>query len=354
MLRINAQTNELPQTIRTALDKNYPLWQFDAEVGKHYKNLGFVKSPFLSGDWNSDGKTDFVVFIRFQAKSKTVVFLKIEQGYVFYEIYPEEFGSHYKIPPGKNISMNSSSRKFYKSLRAKFAVPNDAFGLRILREYGAMFVAARDVIVPNKVVFKDESEVREFQAKAKISREAFGSLELELQSAAMDALNKAAAEARIYNLSITPKESDSARRSYADTLVLWESRVGPGLNHWVSEQRLDFNEAVRIRNLEPVEQIPEIFKLEENGIYFAKDLSKSIIYSVAPPGTSQHLSMLALDIIEHGNPFVREILARHGWFQTVVSDLPHFTYLGRQENQLPNAGLQKLISGERVFWIPAI
>jgi hypothetical protein len=89
-------------------------------------------------------------------------------------------------------------------------------------------------------------------------------------------------------------------------------------------------------------------------MYFAKDLSKSIIYSVAPPGTSQHLSMLALDITEHDDAAVREIMARNGWHQTVVSDLPHFTYLGVPESELPALGLKKVNDGGRSYWLPSI
>ena len=51
-------------------------------------------------------------------------------------------------------------------------------------------------------------------------------------------------------------------------------------------QLVDQAEAARIRGLTPYEQVPEVFRLESQGIYFAKDLSKSIIYSVAPPGAS--------------------------------------------------------------------
>jgi hypothetical protein len=100
--------------------------------------------------------------------------------------------------------------------------------------------------------------------------------------------------------------------------------------------------------------VPEIFKLESNGMFFSKDLSKSIIYSVAPPGTSQHISLLSLDVSEHENARVRGILAKHGWFQTVVSDLPHFTFLGVPENQLSSLGLKKTNDDGRVFWIPNI
>ncbi len=95
-------------------------------------------------------------------------------------------------------------------------------------------------------------------------------------------------------------------------------------------------------------------KLETKGIFFAKDLSKSIIYSVAPPGTSQHLSLLAFDVLEHEDPEVREILSNAGWFQTVTSDLPHFTYLGVRKNELEKLGLRKVNNIDRSFWIPDI
>ena len=122
----------------------------------------------------------------------------------------------------------------------------------------------------------------------------------------------------------------------------------------MGKKRLTQSGADRIEALSPYEQVPEVLKLEDLGLFFAKDLSKSIIYSVAPPGTSQHLSMLAFDVKEHENPRVRQVLAKHKWFQTVVSDLPHFTYLGIEESELPNRGLEKVIESGRSFWIPDI
>jgi hypothetical protein len=112
------------------------------------------------------------------------------------------------------------------------------------------------------------------------------------------------------------------------------------------------DQANRIRSLAPYEQVPEVFALEEEGIYFAKDLSKSIIYSVAPPGASQHLSLLAFDVAEFGDEDVRRILADHYWYQTVVSDLPHFTYLGVPVSELNDLGLKKVEHQSREFWIP--
>jgi hypothetical protein len=64
--------------------------------------------------------------------------------------------------------------------------------------------------------------------------------------------------------------------------------------------------------------------------------------------------MLAFDVAEFENPRVREILADNFWYQTVVSDLPHFTFLGVGETDLPDLGLKRISSGDRNFWLPDI
>ena len=250
---------------------------------------------------------------------------------------------------------NSNGMSFKKSLPQGFNEPTDDVGRRLLKEYGSVFVAGGGTAAPKTVVFKDEKEVAAFQAGVSISKERIGEFDLELQTPAMNALKNARGEAEAQGLTITPRSGDSARRNYEDTVGLWASRVEPALVHWVGQSKLDQAEADRIRGLSPYEQVPEVFKLESRGMYFAKDLSKSIIYSVAPPGTSQHLSMLALDVAEFQDPKVREILAKNGWYQTVVSDLPHFTYLGVSENELPGRGLKKQVDGSgRIFWVPDI
>ncbi len=241
---------------------------------------------------------------------------------------------------------------FYKNLSDDFEVPVDAVGEKMLREYGAFFVAGNDAVSPNRVIFENEREVAEWQKNVKSLKKTIAEFEIELQAAAMKALKKAIKEAEENDLTITPRGTDAARRSYAETVDLWASRVNPALLHWVEKGRLTEPEAEKIHSLSPFEQVSEIFRLEAKGIFFSKDLSKSIVYSVAPPGTSQHLSMLALDIKEHDDAVVREILVRHNWFQTVVSDLPHFTYLGISDNELVNFGLKKIIDDGRVFWIP--
>lgn len=232
---------------------------------------------------------------------------------------------------------------------------------QILSEYGAIFVG--DGEYRALCYFTDENHLQTVQRDilAGSQPKIIGGVRIELQPPAMDALLGAIEEARRQGLAITPRGGSMAgRRSFADTVGLWSSRVNPGLNHWVRRGRLTAAEARQIRNLPLFQQVEVILKLEDQKeIYFSTDFSKSILYSVAMPGASQHNWMLALDVAQFGNPRVREILARHGWFQTVYSDLPHFTYLGvkesdpvARETKLRARGLRSKSIGNQVFWIP--
>ena len=107
-----------------------------------------------------------------------------------------------------------------------------------------------------------------------------------------------------------------------------------------------------MRSLSMREQVAAVLELEGRGLFFSKDFSKSVLRSVAAPGASQHLAMLAFDASEFADARSRAALARHGWFQTVLSDLPHFTYLGLGERDLPARGLRRVESGGQTFWIP--
>lgn len=244
------------------------------------------------------------------------------------------------------------TKKFTDNLREDFKMPTEEVGERMLREYGAMFVAQGRIVLPTTPVFKDAAEVSTWQAGIGATTENIGGVDVTLQGTAMNALQEAIAEAKSQSLTITPRGEDASKRSYEQTEELWASRVNPGLEHWVKQGKITQADADRIKAMTPFEQVPEIFKLEQQKIYFSKDLSKPIMYSVAPPGTSQHLAMLALDVTEHDNAKVRAVLAKHGWFQTVVSDLPHFTFLGMQESELTQRGLTKLESQGRVYWAP--
>lgn len=232
---------------------------------------------------------------------------------------------------------------------------NNPVSRRVLEDYGAMFLAASNVTPPPVCVFKSEEEVTEFQTKAKYTAAIVGGDQIELQPAAMSALLAAREEARGLGLNITPRGgTEAATRSYGDTFRLWNTRFLPALNYWNSRGRLSKEQVVALRKLPLDEQVRAVLELEKSGIYFSKDFSKSILYSIAAPGTSQHLAMLALDVEQFADERVRRILARHGWFQTVKSDLPHFTYLGLEEKDLPARGLRSVISGRQLFWIPNI
>lgn len=241
---------------------------------------------------------------------------------------------------------------FFGHLPSSLAHPTDDVSKLLLREYGSVFVTK--ATPPTKIVFEDENDVTSFQKSVERESASIGGSTVTLQKPAMEAFKAAIAEAQKSGISIGPRGGDSSIRSYAQTVTLWVSRVKPALAHWSAAGKIPKADAARISAMSPYEQVSEVLGLESKGIWFAKSLDKSIIYSVAPPGTSQHLSMLALDVKQFDDPRVREILAKHGWFQTISSDLPHFTYLGASESELPGLGLKKITSGNRVFWVPDI
>ena len=233
--------------------------------------------------------------------------------------------------------------------------PSDPVSRRILEEYGAVFVADKKVKPPPVCIFTNEEQVTKFQDDAGFEAEFIGYDEVELQPEALKALGKARKEAQKEGLDITPRDgAEAGRRNYEDSVRLWNSRFEPALDYWLSQGRLTQEQVTRLRSLPLSQQIAEVLELEKIGIYFSKDLSKSILYSIAAPGTSQHIAMLAFDVNEFENPRVREIMAKHGWFQTVLSDLPHFTYLGLKEKDLPKHGLRSLEINGQVFWIPNV
>lgn len=234
----------------------------------------------------------------------------------------------------------------------KFCPAGDMLTRRVLEEYGAMFVA-EGVALPDACVLESEEAVKRFQREAGWRAEVIDGTVIELQPPAMDALMGAREEAAFSGLRVTPRGgSEAGRRSFADSLRLWRSRCDPALEHWCAAGRLDGAEAERLRELPLREQAAAVLELERDGVFFSKYFDKSILQSVAAPGASQHLAMLAFDITEFQDARVGAVLARHGWFQTVLSDLPHFTYLGLEERDLPARGLRRVESAGQTFWVP--
>ncbi len=249
-------------------------------------------------------------------------------------------------------------RKALKKRKTKIenvCPPSDLVARRVLEDYGAMFVADKKVKPPPVCIFTSEAQVAQFQEAANYVTETIAGADVELQPEAMKALLKAREEAQKEGLDITPRDgAEAARRSYEDSLQLWDTRFLPALDYWLAQGKLTAAQATRLKSLPLHSQVAEVLELEKAGVYFSKDLSKSILYSIAAPGTSQHIAMLAFDVNEFSNPRVREILAKHGWFQTVLSDLPHFTFLGLKEKDLPKHGLKNVEADGQLFWIPNV
>lgn len=240
---------------------------------------------------------------------------------------------------------------------------------KVLMEYGAVFVGDNNVFLNfellsnnnsvrlvSQCIFFDDAGVRGYQSRVKTRREIMGGSTIELEEDAMTALMEARKQAATKGLNITPRGgSIAARRSYADTQRLWDSRFYSGLRHWAGK-KISQREVAEVKLLNTIEQAARILEWEEKRkAFFSTDFTKSILYSVASPGTSQHLFMLAIDIDQFYRKEVRSILASQGWYQTVKSDLPHFTYLGiKEKSELTKRGLKSEEVGGYEFWTPKI
>jgi hypothetical protein len=271
------------------------------------------------------------------------------------ELMTETTAASNNEPPASFYEVLGKALKKRRTKLENLCPPSDSVARRVLEDYGAMFVANKKVTPPPVCIFTSEAQVTKFQDEADYVTETIDGADVELQPEAMKALLKAREEAQKEGLDITPRDgAEAARRSYEDSLNLWNTRFLPALDYWMAQGKLTEAQAARLKSLPLHDQIAEVLELEKSGVYFSKDLSKSILYSIAAPGTSQHIAMLAFDINEFENPRVREILAKHGWFQTVLSDLPHFTFLGLKEKDLPSHGLKNVEADGQIFWIPNV
>jgi hypothetical protein len=249
--------------------------------------------------------------------------------------------------------INGKPELISQNLEKVCPIDKDSVANRVFTDYGAIFISENGVVFPFKCVFEDESEVSNYQKNAKPKSANIGGVTIELQEPAMNALLKAVEQAKKENLRISPRGgATAAKRSYADTSRLWDSRFYPALNYWVGKGKISRQAAEAAKLMSIKEQVAQVLEWESKRLWFSTDFSKSILYSVAAPGASQHIFMLALDVEQFSNKRVREILADNGWFQTVKSDLPHFTYLGLESKDLEKKGLKLVPSGGQQFWIP--
>lgn len=256
-------------------------------------------------------------------------------------------------PRSLERSREESSKVVYLRPAYNCPVTSDAVANRIFAEYGSILAARGDVVLPDRCVFETDAEVSAFQQRVRIRGAAFGNAFIELQEAALAALLKAQSDAAREGRKLTPLDGAIAgRRSFADTVRLWNSRFYPALNHWTRRGRITADEAEEARGATLREQVRKVLDWEARGVFFSTDFSNSVMTSVAPPGTSQHLSLLAFDVAEYADPVVSAAMNRNGWFQTVPDDPPHFTYLGSSVSDLPKRELRLIYRGRYSYWIP--
>ena len=149
---------------------------------------------------------------------------------------------------------------------------SDGVARRILEEYGAIFIATRKVKTPPVCVFTSEEQVTKFQDEADYVTETVSYADIELQPEAMKALLKARDEALKEGLDITPRDgAEAARRSYEDSMHLWDTRFLPALDHWLAQGRLTEAQVARLKSLPLRSQVAEVLELEKSGVYFSKD-----------------------------------------------------------------------------------
>ncbi|MEH2331305.1 D-alanyl-D-alanine carboxypeptidase family protein [Nostoc sp.] len=183
----------------------------------------------------------------------------------------------------------------------------------LLRSYGAVFVNPDiGIKLPPKDIFANEQETQEFQAILTMGH-VDGTNECYLQKSAADALNKARIQQQIPLKS--GYGSGDCTRTFNTNLRFWHKYA----NNQV---------------LAKVQQGKET----------------KILGLVAPPGTSQHLWGLAIDL-RVGSKEQKKALNQNGWFQTVQNDVPHWTYVGLPEENLPLFGFNKKVVQGITYWI---
>ena len=88
-------------------------------------------------------------------------------------------GDTSNVSSSNKTTETPKSGGFQGNLPGGFQTPTDAVGQKMLKEYGAMFVA-KGVTPPSVVVFKNEGEVSAFQTGVQKSSENIGGVTIEL------------------------------------------------------------------------------------------------------------------------------------------------------------------------------
>ena len=183
----------------------------------------------------------------------------------------------------------------------------------LLKAYGAAFVNQQpEIKLPPKIILANEQETKAFQTTLKMGR-VDNTNDCYLQKSAADAFNKAKSTVRI-TLKSGYGGSDCTR-TFATNLRFWRKYAN---NNTLSRVR--------------------------------QGKETAILGVVAPPGASQHLWGLAIDL-GVSSQVQRQALNKNGWFQTVENDVPHWTYVGLTEENLPKFGFKNKIVRGITYWL---
>ncbi|BAY65421.1 peptidase M15B and M15C, D,D-carboxypeptidase VanY/endolysin [Calothrix brevissima NIES-22] len=233
-------------------------------------------------------------------------------------ISPNSTSSPSPITPFTPNTELTEQQRFLSAVAIKLpTIPQSgSYEYILLRKYGAVFVNQEpEIKLPAKVLLDNDQETKEFQSTLTMIK-VDGTKDCYLQQAAGLALNKAKT---IQKISLkSGYGGGDCTRTYSTNLRFWRKYANN-------------------RTLEKVRQGKET----------------AILSIVAPPGTSQHLWGLAIDL-RLSSQKQRQALNQNGWFQTVEGDTPHWTYLGLNESQLPVFGFQKKLVKGIAYWITPI
>ncbi len=198
----------------------------------------------------------------------------------------------------------------------------------LLRAYGTVFVNPDvGIKLPPKHIFANEQETQNFQATLTMGQ-VDSTKDCYLQKSAADALNKARSLQKIPLKS--GYGSGDCTRTFNTNLRFWykyaNNQVLTNLRFW--------------------------YKYANNQVLAKVKEGKEtkILGLVAPPGTSQHLWGLAIDL-RVGSKEQKKALNENGWFQTVENDVPHWTYVGLAEENLPLFGFKRRVVRGITYWI---
>lgn len=217
-----------------------------------------------------------------------------------------------QLTPNANLSEKDRFLALITNKLPTIPTPH-TFEYVLLRAYGSAFINQNpEIKLPQKVLFKNEQETKEFQSTLTTGK-VNGTNNCYLQKSAAEALNLAKSQVQI------PLKSDygasDCTRSFATNLRFWQKYANNN-------------------TLEQVRQGKET----------------KILGVVAPPGASQHLWGLAIDL-RVSNERQKQVLNQNGWYQTVEYDVPHWTYVGLAPDKLPEFGFQNKVVEGINYWV---